>query len=217
MIARRLEGRSDFGGPKGVQLIQLRPFASASAALLLIAGAFCALLLSTGASKAQDSGSCNSPSEIAVLSTPAAPWKGAPLRVIFAAEKPSAGELSLIAPDGSVAAKSRDRHGGPPYFWYAEVASPAAGTWQARLERHGGDANCRTVTREIAVLGREPPRPGMAGGSIWPLRESWNRETENLYSAWIEKLFDAPLDAAPPGPRCMKCCATAPATSCTTI
>src|SRR5262249_40936918 len=32
-------------------------------------------------------------------------------------------------------------------------------------------------------------------GSLWPLRNTWNRETENLYSAWIEKLFDAPLDA----------------------
>ncbi len=27
------------------------------------------------------------------------------------------------------------------------------------------------------------------------MRNTWNRETENLYSAWIEKLFDAPLDA----------------------
>ena len=120
--------------------------------------------------------------------------------MIFAAEKPSAGELSLIAPNGSVAAKSRDRHGGPPYFWYAEVASPAAGTWQAKLERHGERANCRTVTREIAVLAHEPPRPGTAAGSIWPLHDSWNRGTENLYSAWIEKLFDAPLDAAPSWP-----------------
>ena len=50
------------------------------------------------------------------------------------------------------------------------------------------------------MLGHEPPRPGMAGGSIWPLHNSWNRETENLYSAWIEKLFDAPLDAAPSWP-----------------
>ena len=182
-------------------MFQLRPFAAARAALLLIAGAFCALLLSTEASRAQDlSGSCDSPSEIAVLSTPAAPWKGAPLRVIFAAEKPSAGELSLIAPDGSVAAKSAVRHGGPPYFWFAEVASPAAGTWQARLARHGGETNCKTVTRDIAVLGREPPRPGMAGGAIWPLHNSWNRGTENLYSAWIEKLFDAPLDASPSWP-----------------
>jgi hypothetical protein len=29
------------------------------------------------------------------------------------------------------------------------------------------------------------------------LRNTWNRSTENLYSAWIEKLFDDPLEAAP--------------------
>ena len=42
----------------------------------------------------------------------------------------------------------------------------------------------------------EPPPPRATRGSVWPLRNTWNRATENLYSAWIEKLFDAPLDAA---------------------
>ena len=45
-----------------------------------------------------------------------------------------------------------------------------------------------------------PPRPGTVEGSVWPLRGAWNRETENLFSAWIEKLFDDPLDAAPSWP-----------------
>ncbi len=177
-------------------MFQTRPFA-----LLLIAGAFFTFLLSTEALKAQDSSnSCESAAEISVLSSPTVPWKGAPLRVIIAAEKPSGAELSLIAPDGSVAAKSSDRHGGPPYFWYAEVASPAAGTWRAKLVRHGDAGECKAVTREIAVQGHEPPRPSSEGGSIWPLHNSWNRGTENLYSAWIEKLFDAPLDASPSWP-----------------
>src|SRR5262245_65743949 len=96
-----------------------------------------------------------------------------------------------MAPDGSVAAKSRERHGGPPYFWLAEVAAPAAGTWHAKLAA----ANCGTITREIAVRAAEPPRPQGTEGGLWPVRNTWNRETENLYSAWIEKLFDAPLDA----------------------
>jgi hypothetical protein len=43
----------------------------------------------------------------------------------------------------------------------------------------------------------EPPRPHAAEGSLWPLHNTWNRATENLYSAWIEKLFDAPLGAEP--------------------
>ena len=140
------------------------------------------------------SGSCEDAAELAVLPSPIAPWKGAPLRVLFAAEKPLEGELSLIAPDGSVAAKSRDRHGGPPYFWFAEVASPAAGTWHATLARDRAPAECSTITREIAVSANKPPAPHATPGSIWPVRNTWNRATENLYSAWIAKLFDAPLD-----------------------
>ena len=142
-------------------------------------------------------GTCEDAAELAVLPSPVAPWKGAPLRVVFAAEKPLEGELSLIAPDGSVAAKSRERRGGPPYFWFAEVASPAVGTWQAQLARDRAPAECSTITREIAVRAVEPPRPRATEGSLWPLRDTWNCGTENLYSAWIETLFDAPVDAAP--------------------
>jgi hypothetical protein len=50
------------------------------------------------------------------------------------------------------------------------------------------------------VRADEPPRPQGTGGSVWPLRNTWNRATENLFSAWIEKLFDDPLDAAPSWP-----------------
>jgi hypothetical protein len=129
-----------------------------------------------------------------VLPSPLAPWKGAPLRVVFAAEKPVEGELSLITPDGRVAVSSRERHGGPPYFWFAEVAAPIAGKWRATLAPDRAGAGCGTIVRDIAVRGDRPPRPHDTPGSVWPLRNSWNRATENLYSAWIEKLFDAPLD-----------------------
>ena len=132
-----------------------------------------------------------------MLPSPMAPWKGAPLRVLIAAEKPLDGELSLIAPDGSVAAKSRDRQGGPPYFWFAEVVSPAAGTWHATLTLDTAPSACSTITREIAVSASKPAAPHAAEGSVWQLRNTWNRATENLYSAWIDKLFDAPLDAEP--------------------
>ncbi len=163
------------------------PFAAIATASLLVAGAF----LSAGEARAQ--GACGAAAELAVLPSPDAPWKGAPLRVVFAAENPLQGELSLIAPDGRTATTSRERHGGPPYFWFAEVGAPAAGTWRATLAQLG----CNPITRDIAVSDREPPRPSATPGSVWPVRTSWNRATENLYSAWIEKLFDASLDAPP--------------------
>ena len=109
-------------------------------------------------------------------------------------EKPVEGTLALIAPDGSVAAKSPDRHDGPPYFWFAEVAVPAAGTWHATLTLDHPPAECSAVTRDIVVNARKPAPPHTPAGSIWQVRNNWNRETENLFSAWIAKLFDAPLD-----------------------
>ena len=98
----------------------------AAARLLMTAGA--ALLVVCSAARAQTSvAGCEEAAEIAVLPSPLAPWTGAPLRVMFVSEKPLEGELSLIAPDGTVAAKSRDHLDGPPYSWFVEVASPAAG------------------------------------------------------------------------------------------
>src|SRR6476661_3877952 len=183
-------------GGEGAELFLARQFAAAVTALFLAAGAFFVFLFTVSDLHAKDPGSsCAGTAEVAVLSSPIAPWKGAPLRVVFAAEEPLEGELSLIAPDGKEAAKSRERHGGPPYFWFAEVTSPAAGTWHATLVREGAPAGCSTITREIAVRRNQPPAPRATPGSVWPLRDTWNRGTENLYSAWIEKLFDGPLDA----------------------
>ncbi len=182
-------------------MVATRRFAAVVTVSSLIAGLFFALLFSAGESQAKDpSGICEEPSAIAVLPSPVAPWKGAPLRVLFVAEHPLEGELSLIAPDEKVSTKSRERLGGPPYFWLAEVDSPAAGTWRATLARDRAPAECSTITREITVRNDEPPRPGTTAGSVWPVRNAWNRATENLFSAWIEKLFDAPLEASPSWP-----------------
>src|SRR5262245_37861059 len=112
----------------GVQVLQARRLAAAATASLLIAGGCCVAPLATAHAQTQAVGRCEDAAELAVLPSPIAPWKGAPLRVVFAAEKPLEGELSLIAPDGSVAAKSRQRFGGPPYSWFVEVAQPEAGT-----------------------------------------------------------------------------------------
>jgi hypothetical protein len=168
---------------------------TAAAASLLLAGAF--FVVTRGDARAATTAAGCQDAEFAMLAAPLAPWKGASLRVLVAAEQAFDGEFALIAPDGSVAAKSHERYGGPPYFWIAEVAAPAAGTWHATLARDGAPGACGTITREIVVSAQKPPRPSTAPGSVWPIRNTWNRATENLFSAWIAKLFDAPLDTEP--------------------
>jgi hypothetical protein len=180
---------------KVIQMLLARRFAAAATALLLIAGGFFILLFSAVDSSAEvASGVCGDAAELTVLPSPLAPWKGAPLRVMVVAEKPVEGALSLIAPDGSVAAKSPDRHGGPPYSWFAEVAAPAAGTWHATLALDHAPAECSTITRDIVVNARKPDPLHTPSESFWQVRNNWNSTTESLFSAWIEKLFDGPPD-----------------------
>jgi hypothetical protein len=179
-------------GHPGAQLLSARQTVVASSALLLSASA--CLVSVTDVRARGPSNGCEERVGLAVLASPINPWKRAPLRVLFTTEQPLKGELSLIGPGGKVAAKSAERHGGPPYFWFAEIKSPAAGTWKATLVSENANDECATITREIAVSKTRPPRPHATRKSVWPIRGSWNRKTENLYSAWIEKLFDAPLE-----------------------
>ncbi|MBX9777945.1 MAG: hypothetical protein K2Y71_26490 [Xanthobacteraceae bacterium] len=181
-------------------MFSARSRAVAATALSPIAGVFLAFVIAAADARAQGASpvratTCEDAAEIAVLPSPIAPWRGAPLRVLFAAEKPLEGRLTLVAPNGSVAATSNERFGGPPYSWFAEVPKPVAGKWQVRLTRADAPAECATITREVVVLDKEPPKPRGVDNSVWPIRDTWNRSTENLYSAWIEKMFDAPLDA----------------------
>jgi hypothetical protein len=169
-------------------------FAAAAASLLLAEACF--VSAGTAAPDAPIAPNCQD-AEIAVLAAPLSPWKGAPLRVLVAAEQTFDGEFTLIGPDGAVAVRSRDRHGGSPYFWVAEIAAPAAGTWHATLVREAAPAACRTITHDIVVAAQKPPGRQTAPGNVWPIRNKWSRTTENLFSAWIEKLFDAPLDTEP--------------------
>jgi hypothetical protein len=166
-----------------VEMLLARRLASAATTCLLIIFGFLP-------SVAAAAGGCVTPAEVTALPTPVTPWNGAPLRVMVITEKPVDGELSLTGPDGTAAVKSSDRHDGPPYSWFAEVAAPAAGTWRATFSS-GGD--CNPFTKEIAVSGKKPEFR-IPAGTIWQVRDSWNATNEALFSAWIAKLFDAPPD-----------------------
>src|SRR5262245_33845028 len=144
-------------GARDCQLLSARQFiGAATTALSLITGAF-VLALAAGHAQAQGSApACDAAGEIALLPSPWAPWKGAPLRVMLVTEKPLQGEFSLTRPDGSVAAASRERHGGPPYFWFAEISAPAPGSWHATLTPQQASADCNPITREIKVRVDKP-------------------------------------------------------------
>jgi hypothetical protein len=164
--------------------------AAATASLLTTCGPFFLLFALAQSPAAAATDGCAA--EVTVLPSPQAPWTGVPLRVMVVSDKPFEGTLSLLAPNGSVGVKSSDRHGGPPYSWFAEVAVPAAGTWHATLQRDTASADCNPINRDIVVAAHRPAPLRTPPGSIWQVRNNWNSTNEALFSAWIEKLFDAP-------------------------
>jgi hypothetical protein len=140
-------------------------------------------------------GPCADAPELAVFASPETPWTGAPLRVMVVADRSVDGELVVLGADGAPIASSGARHGGPPYWWAVDVASPAAGAYRAGLAAKERWLACRAVE-----VGASAVAIARATGSVWPVRAGWARATENLYSAWIERLFDAPLEEQPSWP-----------------
>jgi hypothetical protein len=111
-------------------------------------------------------------------------------------------ELALSAPSTSAAATAagtstvtRDRTGGPPYFWVATVDRPAVGTWRVAFDRDPSCGGASIAHRTVTVLARPLPSLETPRTALWANRVPWSRSFENLYSAWIEHLFDAPLEA----------------------
>jgi hypothetical protein len=175
-----------------IRMLRERGLAVAARMFLLTASGLSFSLLIAASPAIAASDNCATSAEVTILPSPQAPWVGAPLRIMIVTDKPVDGQLSLIAPNGSIAVKSSERHDGPPYSWFAEVAAPAAGSWRATLAP--ASAGCGPISRDIAVSARKPDPLRAPPGSIWQVKNSWDRTNEALFSAWIEKLFDAPPD-----------------------
>ncbi len=73
--------------------------AFAIATLLIASLPVASHLAKAGAAAATPPANCQDEAGLAMLASPAVPWKGAALRVVFVAETPLEGELSLVAPD----------------------------------------------------------------------------------------------------------------------
>ncbi|HYC00289.1 MAG TPA: hypothetical protein VEC57_14225 [Candidatus Limnocylindrales bacterium] len=135
---------------------------------------------------------CGNPVGVEVITTPDRPVPGAPLRVIAVSERAIDGELLLISPSGERVAESGERRGGPPYWWYVQVMPREIGRYRGVL-RTGGTTACA----DTDVTHNPSPLPEPPSAAVWPVQRRWDRNMENLYSAWVEKLFDDPLDATP--------------------
>jgi hypothetical protein len=135
---------------------------------------------------------CQAGPGIDIWTSPASAEAGQAIRILAVAESGAAGELFVSSGNQKLAALPTVRRGGPPFSFAGEVSAPAAGSVRIELRTGGQIRSCRLVT--TVPHGRARPRP--AAPVAWENSRAWDRSTENFYSAWIEALFDAPVDQA---------------------
>jgi NlpC/P60 family len=135
-------------------------------------------------------GRCADGRRTTVFWSPHRPNASQPLRVIATSEDdPGLASLVLFAPDGSKMTPAQHVLDGPPYSRWIELPEPKPGRWTAVFA--DGDLVHACARMEVAQRPtQQAPRatPGPAWSSTW----KWERNTENVYAAFVEQLFREP-------------------------
>jgi hypothetical protein len=141
--------------------------------------------------------SCNDSDAAALWWSPAAPAIGQPIKIMAVGD--GGGDLSVTDPHGDDKALTTARHDGPPGSLTGEFTPTRPGSHQLIWRRGGKPIACRKL--DVAAKPAAPPTAAMSsmsamsvGKAVWAAPHGWDRRYENLYSAWIATLFDAPVD-----------------------
>jgi hypothetical protein len=138
---------------------------------------------------------CDAGTAATIWWSPRVPVAGAPLRILAVAESLRAAEILVEGPDHQRRPTATVTRGGPPFSFEASVDNPGAGAYRVSLVRDGKVDGCRIIRVGAAKkTGAAPAEAGGARNVVWESRQAWDRTTESFFSAWVERLFDAPPD-----------------------
>jgi hypothetical protein len=103
------------------------------------------------------------------------------------------GEIQITLPGRSAEKLATSRRGGPPTSFAADVKPSTTGNLRVALVKNGVEVACRRIPIAARGHAATPARPDSPGA--WRATQEWSRNTENFFSAWIERMFDAPAEA----------------------
>jgi len=126
------------------------------------------------------SAACRQDDQVRVWIAPLRPKPGGPLEVLAVATDAALDQLQVTDPAGQVSLLRTVDSGGPPWGLGGRLPRPRAGTYRIEALRDGRVAACAEV---LVGGGGEAGTPG---------RGDWDLATTALYSAWVERLFEAP-------------------------
>lgn len=133
---------------------------------------------------ASASSPCSESESVAIWTSPRVPLADGPLKVMAVASDTALQGLQLTGPDGATQPLAAVLRGGPPWSASAVIGHTRPGNYRLEALRDGHSVSCRTL--QIA---------GNDGKAQARTAHGWDLASEAFYSAWIEQLFDAPLDA----------------------
>ncbi len=122
----------------------------------------------------------------AIAVSPAAPVRGHALRILVTTHARE-GALAVVV-DGAMPPASLpvEERLGPPRSAFASIASAPEGKLRVIALRAGEPVGCL----EVAVAAEARVDARARGSRPWDVARAWDAHAEDLYSAWIEKLFD---------------------------
>lgn len=130
---------------------------------------------------------CVETAKASIFVSPRTPRPGKRLRFVVTKDEPLGGSIVVRDAAGAEIAHTETREGGPPYFWRTTLDAPTKGTYRVYFTAENAVQTCKQVVVDDV---QEKPLPPQG---MWAVKRVWNSETENLYSAWIQTLFDAPV------------------------
>jgi hypothetical protein len=138
---------------------------------------------------------CRDSLDLAIFNSPRRAHRKAPLRVLITSETElKSVDIAALTPDGELIRLEAKRYGGPPYGWVATIDKPAVGTWRVGIGDGARVDACQRIRVRRSGRVKNTVAEGEVVDPIWRSRIKWERDTENLFSLWIEALFDAPLN-----------------------
>lgn len=147
-----------------------------------------------GSARAAEPG-CQETDDTHIWFSPAAPAVGSTLRLLAVSESLRDGQLRVALPGGSAQVLTTVKRGGPPFSFYAEIKLASAG--HVRVELLPPGRQDKLACRRITVAPRGHGAPVRAEGpGAWRATMTWSRATESFFAAWIERMFDAPVEAS---------------------
>jgi len=134
---------------------------------------------------------CDDSLDVRIFHSPERPNPTMPVRVFVTATRELGPvEIALIDPDGNRHTPEVHRLGGPPYTYWVEQPRPTDGRWRVAVGDGPNVAACENLH-----VSRYPPQADRVDpGVVWEPRFRWEADTEALFSAFVEQLFDFPIE-----------------------